>query len=38
MLLFGYTGWKGQQNVKAVIQDYENKIDYLYKKPKIKNQ
>lgn len=36
MLLFGYTGWKGQQNVKAVIKDYEAKIDYLYKNPKIK--
>ncbi|PMD68192.1 PTS fructose transporter subunit IA [Companilactobacillus nuruki] len=29
MLLFGYTGWKGQQNIKAVIEDYENKIYYL---------
>ncbi len=32
MLLFGYTGWRGQQNVKAVIDDYEQKLDYLQKK------
>lgn len=31
MLLFGYTGWKGQQNIKAVIKDYESKINYLNK-------
>jgi hypothetical protein len=31
MLLFGYTGWKGQQNIKALIQDYENKLEYLRK-------
>ena len=31
MLLFGYAGWRGQQNVKAVIDDYEKKVDYLEK-------
>ncbi|ALB29798.1 PTS fructose transporter subunit IA [Companilactobacillus heilongjiangensis] len=32
MLLFGYSGWKGQQNVNALIDDYESKVDYLHKK------
>src|SRR5699024_4875922 len=32
MLLFGYTGWKGQQNVKALIDDYEQKINYIQQK------
>ena len=32
MLLFGYTGWKGQQNIKAVIKDYEMKLNYVYNK------
>lgn len=32
MLLFGYTGWKGQQNVQAVVNDYEQKVAYLYRK------
>jgi len=36
MLLFGYTGWKGQQNIKAVIKDYEDKIAYLKKTGKVK--
>jgi len=36
MLLFGYTGWKGQQNIKAVIKDYEDKIAYLEKTGKVK--
>lgn len=30
MLMFGYSGWKGQQNIKALINDYELKIDYLH--------
>lgn len=32
MLLFGYTGWRGQKNVKAVVADYEKKVDYLQKR------
>ncbi|MFD1419976.1 DUF202 domain-containing protein [Lactiplantibacillus songbeiensis] len=31
MLMFGYSGWKGQQNIKALVNDYELKIDYLQK-------
>lgn len=37
MLLFGYSGWKGQQNVQAVIDDYEKKIHYLKVQQKSKN-
>jgi hypothetical protein len=29
MLMFGYSGWKGQQNVRAVVDDYDKKIRYL---------
>ncbi|MFT8917406.1 MAG: DUF202 domain-containing protein [Oenococcus sp.] len=29
MLLFGYTGWRGQQNIKAVVDDFSEKINYL---------
>ncbi|SYW06635.1 PTS fructose transporter subunit IA [Oenococcus oeni] len=32
MLLFGYVGWRGQQNIKAIVDDYEKKINYLRKK------
>lgn len=32
MLLFGYTGWRGQKNVKALVDDYQKKVDYLQKK------
>lgn len=31
MMLFGYTGWKGQQNLKLLINDYEDKLNYLNK-------
>lgn len=31
MLLFGYSGWRGQQNIKAVVDDYQKKIDHLIK-------
>ncbi|AZZ60117.1 DUF202 domain-containing protein [Oenococcus sp. UCMA 16435] len=31
MLLFGYAGWRGQQNIKAIVDDYEKKINYLRK-------
>lgn len=31
MLLFGYAGWKGQRNLQALIDDYEQKLDYLQK-------
>ncbi|KRN27999.1 pts system component [Lactobacillus selangorensis] len=36
MLLFGYSGWKGQQNVQAVVDDYEKKIAYFKKESKAK--
>lgn len=29
MLLFGYAGWRGQQNINAVIDDFDKKIKYL---------
>ena len=32
MLMFGYSGWKGQQNVRAVVDDYDKKIKYFQKK------
>lgn len=35
MLLFGYSGWKGQQNVRAVIDDYEKKVKCLKSQNKI---
>ncbi|WP_407893829.1 DUF202 domain-containing protein [Lacticaseibacillus sp. N501-2] len=30
MLLFGYTGWRGQQNLKKLVNDYEAKLRYLH--------
>lgn len=32
MLLFGYTGWRGQKNVKTIVDDYQKKVEYLQKK------
>lgn len=32
MLLFGYAGWRGQKNVRAVVDDYQQKVNYLQKK------
>lgn len=32
MMLLGYTGWRGQKNVRAVVDDYQQKVDYLQKK------
>lgn len=32
MLLFGYAGWKGQKNINLLIDDYEQKLNYLSKK------
>ncbi|MFC6171305.1 DUF202 domain-containing protein [Loigolactobacillus jiayinensis] len=32
MLIFGYTGWKGQQNIHKIIVDFDKKIDYFQKK------
>ncbi|WP_127849444.1 DUF202 domain-containing protein [Lacticaseibacillus hulanensis] len=29
MLMFGYSGWKGQQNVRAVVDDYSQKINHF---------
>ncbi|WDF82602.1 DUF202 domain-containing protein [Lacticaseibacillus pabuli] len=31
MFMFGYTGWRGQKNVQAVVADYEAKINHLQK-------
>ncbi|MDN7146245.1 DUF202 domain-containing protein [Liquorilactobacillus mali] len=31
MLIFGYAGWKGQQNIRALIHDFDQKIEYFYK-------
>lgn len=30
MFLFGYTGWRGQQNLKKLVNDYEAKVNYLH--------
>ncbi|KGO31594.1 PTS sugar transporter, partial [Oenococcus alcoholitolerans] len=35
MMLFGYSGWRGQQNVRAVVDDFEKKIEYLQKNNKL---
>ncbi|ATO56157.1 PTS fructose transporter subunit IA [Loigolactobacillus coryniformis subsp. coryniformis] len=29
MLVFGYAGWKGQQNIHAIIDDFDKKIEYF---------
>ena len=31
MLAFGYSGWRGQQNVRAVVDDYEKKVQHFQK-------
>lgn len=31
MFTFGYTGWRGQKNVQAVVADYEMKVEHLHK-------
>ncbi|KRM05695.1 MAG: DUF202 domain-containing protein [Liquorilactobacillus ghanensis] len=31
MLMFGYAGWKGQQNIHAIVNDFDQKINYFRK-------
>lgn len=31
-ITFSYVGWKGQQNIRAVVDDYDQKIKYFQHK------